>query len=144
MSGWRDMVANLRQADPEPAAATEAAARPHSDDLASLRGMAKPPVASDARWSEIVADAESLVVRWGDCLAEVGWSTADLFGFDLSDQNPDIGLVFAIRGGRVVLVDDRTAIIRGPAGGATRIHYRRPNPPPPIWHPRRRHEPLPS
>lgn len=136
MTRWREMVAGIRQPDGEAETPPQQVSelRLFRDAASRLRTMKLPAGANADRWGQVLADAEILVAKWGHLLEELGWTAEDVFGFDFKDTYGDHdGLVFAIRGGSVVLVDGRAAIIREPDGRTRRIHYRRPDPPQPIW-----------
>ena len=96
-------------------------------------GDTRPPRdLAAARWAELIRDAKRLALsRAAELAIDSGWTLVDVFAFDPVD--PGVGLVAAIRGGRVINVTPDYAAITTPHGH--RWHYRRHTPPdsPLIW-----------
>lgn len=144
MSGWREIVDNALRGVPaavEPYEAAPLPPMPLTEGLAAFQAMTMPAIASPDRWGQVQADAAALIADWSGVLHLLGWSVADVFGLDPAVRQGDMGLAYAIRGGRVVLVEEGSAMIRDPDGlapdGGARLHYRThfraPDPPEPIW-----------
>lgn len=96
--------------------------KPWAIGLARLVEMPSPYGCPEDRWRQVVADALSFSRCFHDIVAECGWSLGNLFGYDTSE--PGIhGLVLDIRGGRVIDIDERHAVIR--IGDERAYNYRR-------------------
>jgi hypothetical protein len=87
---------------------------PFAADLAKL--LESNPTVDDERWRQACDDAEVLLHQWGETAVALGWSVEDLFG--LHETAPfaryDVmGLVWALRGRRVILMDSTSAKLTG-------------------------------
>jgi hypothetical protein len=91
------------------------------------------------RWQQAVADGKTFLAQWGEQAQALGWTTKDLFGLLTAPQhakltfNPlsrydETGLIWLLRGRRVVALTESTAAIEKPASGAVTM-YRRHNKP---------------
>lgn len=135
MTGWRELAAAALSETAGGAIEPETARVPTEwdDALKRLRAMSRPRIAGERRWRQIIEDAAVFVSSWGDVAPRLGWTIADVFAFDLDEQSDALGLIFAMRGGRVVLVDADSAIIRN--GGRRSVFYRgRCDQAPLVWH----------
>jgi hypothetical protein len=97
-----------------------------------LEEMAAPHGATTDRWAQIVQDAVRFA-WWchADAIA-AEWTTGNIFGFDPDQPDGLHGLIFDIRGGRVIRITNEEATIRVASGW--RIHHRRmPDTARPIW-----------
>lgn len=84
--------------------------------LRRMNTMDMPRGARRERWAELVLDAHRLAWGWHDVAPEQGWTLETLFGFDPKEPFiDDAGLLFTIRGGRVVsfFKDDQGRSIAG-------------------------------
>lgn len=111
------------------------------DAVGELHAMPAPEDAQ--RWPQVLDDATRLIVTWRARLHDRGWSLGDIFGLDLaggpgSRHADEIGLVFVIRGGRVLDVDAERAVISDEGRVGYRYHRRRESSPQPIWLNRRK------
>lgn len=70
------------------------------------------------RWRRIVRDCDNLIADFGKGAATMGWSTIDLFGFDIDGGNIG-GLVHRIDGGRIITLDEALATYRWPFSDRT-------------------------
>jgi len=85
------------------------------EGLVTLRTMAAPAAFPAAEWSAIVETADQLLREWGTKLAALGWTTRDLFGCHPErprDRFDTMGAVPLLVGREVVLVDDRTMLLK--------------------------------
>lgn len=132
MSSWREMAAKAL-AQPAPAEAQHSAAKsPIGDGLQRLQAMEMPRGSDAGRWRQIIEDAAAFVATWEYTAERLGWQVSDVFGCDLDDESGTLGLIFHVRGRRVVLVDADSAIIRG--SDRHDIFYRgRCADAPPVW-----------
>jgi hypothetical protein len=91
------------------------------------------------RWQQAVADGKTFLAQWGEQAQALGWTTKDLFGLLTAPQhakltfNPlsrydETGLIWLLKGRRVVALTESTAAIEKPASGAVTM-YRRHNKP---------------
>jgi hypothetical protein len=89
------------------------------------------------RWRQAVADARQFVAEWGEKAAALGWTTDDLFGLAPVPDQPKAsferlsrydltGLVWLLRGRRVIALTEITAVIETASGT---LAYRRHNKP---------------
>jgi hypothetical protein len=81
-----------------------------------------------ARWSQILADADVFLRRWGKQALALGWSEVDLFAVPPGPERWGRGgLVMALSGRPVIAMTAEAATIQRPQGPATR-YYRRDKP----------------
>jgi len=67
------------------------------------------------RWSELLADAETFLARWGKAAQQLGWIALDLFSVHPLAPAARIGcwgLILFVRGGDVVALTASAATIR--------------------------------
>lgn len=87
--------------------------------LRTLRRHRPPPIARPEVWPEIVADAVRLVDQgWAQQALALGWEPLQLWGCSPAiGGNIDMdGLAVRLCGRRIVLLDERTAILESGAG----------------------------
>jgi hypothetical protein len=95
--------------------------------LARLRPDRPPRDVPAGRWQQFISDARRLVDDgWAEKAAEFGWAASELFGCD--ERRPftridRMGLAWFIKGGRVIAMPIRAAVIELPVG--VRQTYRR-------------------
>ena len=91
------------------------------------------------RWQQAVADGKTFLARWGEQAHALGWTARDLFGLHHVPESPapnyrrpsrydETGLVWLLRGRRVVALTETTAAIQNPVSGSITV-YRRNNKP---------------
>jgi hypothetical protein len=91
------------------------------------------------RWQQAVADGKTFLAQWGEQAQALGWTTKDLFGlltvpqhakptFNRLSRYDETGLIWLLKGRRVVALTESTAAIENPASGAVTM-YRRHNKP---------------
>jgi hypothetical protein len=92
------------------------------------------------RWQQAVADGKTFLAQWGGQAQALGWTTKDLFGllltvpqhakptFNRLSRYDETGLIWLLKGRRVVALTESTAAIENPASGAVTM-YRRHNKP---------------
>jgi hypothetical protein len=81
---------------------------------------------SGDRWSELLADAETFLARWGNAAQQLGWTALDLFGVHSMAPAARIGcwgLILFVRGGEVVALTENAATTRHRSGAV--LTYRR-------------------
>jgi hypothetical protein len=87
------------------------------------------------RWQQAVADGKTFLSRWGDQAQALGWTAKDLFGlltvpghakptFNRLSRYDETGLIWLLKGRRVVALTEGTAAIQNPAT-ASITKYRR-------------------
>ena len=91
-----------------------------------LGSMRPPPSYPERAWTELLADAERFLERWGMQAARLGWPAWELFG--CHRQTPfgriqGMGLVLLLRGRELVALTHGDAVIR--TGTAAHQTYRR-------------------
>jgi hypothetical protein len=90
------------------------------------------------RWQRCVEDGRRFLARWGEQADALGWTARDLFGLDTPPAKPHpsysrlsrydaTGLIWLLRGRRVIALTEATAAIQNPTGAVT--VYRRFNKP---------------
>jgi hypothetical protein len=104
--------------------------RPTLDDdrgrsLAVLDARCPKQVHDSKRWRQAVDDGREFLAEWGDQAKALGWSADDLFALHPTAplaRYDAMGLVWLLRGRRVVALTEKTATIRTLTGTLT--HYR--------------------
>ena len=96
-----------------------------------LGSMRPPPSYPERAWTELLADAERFLERWGMQAARLGWPAWELFG--CHRQAPfgriqGMGLVLLLRGRELVALTADEAVIRT-ATGAHQTYRRKPRDP---------------
>jgi hypothetical protein len=97
---------------------------PMNRALADLEARCPDRVDSD-RWRQAVEDGRRFLAEWGEQATALGWTAADLFGLHLTvplARYDGMGLVWLLRGRRVVALTDTDAKIKTETGAVT---YRR-------------------
>jgi hypothetical protein len=119
MGSWRDVaaaVAQRQQPRAEPAA-MENFGLP--DDLAAalrrLEALPRPQkLDRAANWRGVVADVMTIARdRWAAKAMALGWTAGDLFGIGPRDDWDFQGLAVWLNGRRIVMLDDKQAIVAG-------------------------------
>jgi len=114
---------------PEPIAETSFAAwRRGVERLGSIQ---KPPSYPERAWSELLADAERFLERWGMQAGRLGWPARELFGCHRRapfGRIQGMGLVLLLRGRELVALTADEAVIRT-ATGAHQTYRRKPDDP---------------
>lgn len=106
---------------------------PFAQALAALERRCPDHIEAD-RWRQCIADASRFLVSWGDKALALGWDAGELFDLHDSPARPHpsyarlsrydaTGLLWLLRGRRVVALTANTAVIETPSGGA--IAYRK-------------------
>jgi hypothetical protein len=93
--------------------------------FAALEACCPDRVESD-RWRQAVEDSRRFLAEWGEQAAALCWSPTDLFSLNPvapMARYDAMGLVWLLRGRRVVALTDTTATIKTETGSVT---YRRP------------------
>jgi len=96
-----------------------------------------PEHVPEERWRDAVADARRFLAEWGEQAVALGWTTDDLFGLAPIPDRPKpsferlsrydlTGLVWLLRGRRVIALTEITAVIETASGT---LAYRRHNKP---------------
>jgi hypothetical protein len=91
-----------------------------------LRSMTAPVSFSAETWRQLLLDADSFFQRWAERAELLGWSDKDLIGVHPTApavRYEAMGLVLLIRGGNLVEMDERAAVLRSPGGSL--LTYRR-------------------
>jgi hypothetical protein len=96
-----------------------------------------PDLVPVARWQVAVEDGRHFLARWGDQAEALGWTARDLFGLHRPPASPhpsysrlsrydESGLIWLLRGRKVVALAEATAAIQSSAGAITiyRRHYK--------------------
>ncbi len=103
--------------------------QPYSRCLASLRQQC-PAFVEEHRWQETVADSIAFLTQWGAQAAALGWTARDLFGLANIPDRPgpnyrrlsrydQTGLVWLLRGRRVVALTENKAVIETATGAVS-------------------------
>jgi HNH endonuclease len=106
--------------------------------LRALDARCPDRVENYKRWRQAVADGGTFLATWGDRAHALGWTVRDLFGLHPVPQKPtpnyqrlsrydESGLIWLLRGRRVVALAGSTADIENPTGAIT--IYRKNNKP---------------
>lgn len=119
MHSWRDVAAAAVQRQPpvEVAAAENyglpddlAAALRHLETLPPPRKLERPE-----NWRGVLTDAIALARDgWAAKALALGWTAGDLFGIGSRGDWDFQGLAVWLDGRRIVMLDDRQAIVAGP------------------------------
>jgi hypothetical protein len=123
--GWRDVAASVMAEGATPAPATAPAVENFGlpDDLANaLRRLKRLPppwkLERGANWRGVVVDAMTIARdRWPAKAMALGWTAGELFGIGPRDDWDLQGLAVWLDGRRVVMLDDKRAIVADPSGG---------------------------
>jgi hypothetical protein len=102
--------------------------------------LLKPPEhIPEDRWQQCVQDGRAFLAQWGEQAAQLGWTSADLFGLHKPPEQPHpsysrlsrydaTGLVWLLQGRCVIALTESTATIKNATRGSVTI-YRRYNKP---------------
>lgn len=103
---------------------------------AAIQMMPRPENAEEARWRQVVRDADAFCRGPAHSAIAEGWALSDIFGFDPEDGRT--GLLLALRGGRAVILGGGVASIIRPDG--SRDYFERADCAglPPLWTIRKR------
>jgi hypothetical protein len=96
-----------------------------------LSSMSPPPGYPEHAWTQLLADAERFLGRWGTQAARLGWQAWELFGCHREapfGRINGMGLVLLLRGKELIALTDAEAAIRT-ATGAHQTHRRKPHDP---------------
>jgi hypothetical protein len=115
------------------------AARDSISDTAALAALrAECPAYVDAAdWQQVIADGHRFVTQWGKQAEALGWAPADLFGLHTPPKKPapnyrrlsrydQTGLVWLLRGRRVVALPNDSASIATANGTVSYRRYNKP------------------
>lgn len=122
MGSWRDVAAAVAQRQQPEANSVAVENFGLPDDLAAaLRRLETLPpprkVERAANWRGVVADAMTIARdRWAAKAMALGWTAGDLFGIGPRDDWDFQGLAVWLEGRRIVLLDDKQAIVAGDPG----------------------------
>jgi len=122
MGSWRDVAAAVAQRQQPEANAITVENFGLPDDLATaLRRLETLPpprkLERAANWQGVIADAMTIARdRWAAKAMALGWTAGDLFGIGPLDDWDFQGLAVWLEGRRVVLLDDKQAIVAGDPG----------------------------
>jgi hypothetical protein len=119
-------VSETQRPNASPAQTVETSVERWRRGVERLSSMSPPPGYPEQAWTQLLADAERFLDRWGTQAARLGWPDWELFG--CHRQAPfgrieGMGLVLLLRGKELVALTDAEAAIRT----ATSVHqtYRR-------------------
>jgi len=98
----------------------------YSAALATLEARV-PERVDRVDWEQAVADAKRFLVQWGEQAEALGWTARDLFGLHEVPDKPsptyrrlsrydETGLVWLLKGRKVVALTETTAAIGCPSG----------------------------
>lgn len=116
---WREMAAQTLPDATEPAAPADYGLDAELvANLRRLRLMLPPAKIERAEnWRAVVADALTIAREgWAATALALGWTASDLFGVGPVDSWDFEGLAVWLRGRRIVLLDDRRAVVEGDGG----------------------------
>jgi hypothetical protein len=122
MGSWREVAAAVAQRQQPEAIAIAVENFGLPDDLAAaLRRLETlpPPRKLDrtANWRGVIADAMTIARdRWAAKAMALGWTAGDLFGIGPRDDWDFQGLAVWLNGRRIVMLDDKQAIVAGESG----------------------------
>jgi hypothetical protein len=97
---------------------------PHACDR--LRSMTPPDSFSAEGWHQFLLDADSFFQRWAERVELLAWNGQDLIGVHPgapAARYDAMGLLFLIRGGEVIELNDQCATIRSQRGSL--LSYRK-------------------
>ena len=97
---------------PLPESWTAAAAR--------LQQIHRPAATSEARWRQVLADADRLL-DWVPMLASLDWTPEDVYGRDGLDRQ---SLAWLVKGQRIGPVTSIATVLRGTDGSTTWVYRR--------------------
>jgi hypothetical protein len=89
-----------------------------------------PECIEAARWQQAVEDGKHFLAQWGEQAHALGWTARDLFSLHSTPDKPapsyrrlsrydEAGLIWLLRGRRVVALTASTAAIENPTGAVT-------------------------
>ncbi len=122
MGSWRDVAAAVAQRQQPEANSVAVEHFGLPDDLAAaLRRLETLPqprkLERAANWRGVVADAMMIARdRWAAKAMALGWTAGDLFGIGPRDDWDFQGLAVWLDGRRIVLLDDKQAVVAGDPG----------------------------
>jgi len=108
----------------------------YASALATLRAEC-PAYVDAADWQQAIEDGQRLVTQWGKQAEGLGWAPADLFGLHIPPEKPapnyrrlsrydKTGLVWLLRGRRVVDLTNDKAVIATATGTVSYRRYNKP------------------
>src|SRR5215831_19302884 len=114
----------------------QAARDPYASALATLRAEC-PAYVDAADWQQAIEDGHRFVTQWGKQAEALRWAPADLFGLHTPPENPapnyrrlsrydKTGLVWLLRGRRVVEFTKDKAVIETANGTVSYRRYNKP------------------
>jgi hypothetical protein len=121
MSNWRTVAATVMADTPAgiPSPALEDFGLPDdlSDALRRFERMPSPrKLERPQNWAGVVADAMTLARdRWAEKALALGWTAGDLFGVGARTDWDFQGLAVWLEGRRIILLDEKRAIVAGDA-----------------------------
>jgi hypothetical protein len=92
--------------------------------LSELEGRC-PDFVPVARWQLAVEDGRRFLAQWGAQAEALGWTPDDLFGLHPAAplaRYDHMGLVWTLRGSKVVALTEDTATIRMPSGSLLQFY----------------------
>jgi hypothetical protein len=115
---------------------TECDPATYASALAVLRAE-RPACIDAADWQQAIEDGHCFVTQWGKQAEALGWVPAELFGLDTPPKKPaanyrplsrydKTGLIWLLRGRRVVELTKDKAIIETPTGSVAYRRYNKP------------------
>lgn len=130
MGNWRDVAAAMaeRQHVPVVSATVDNFGLP--DDLAAalrLLESLSPPQKLEraANWRGVMADALTIARdRWAAKALALGWTVGDLFGIGVHDDWDFQGLAAWLDGRRIIMLDEKQAIVVGDLGNRRSVFKR--------------------
>jgi len=108
----------------------------YGQSLAALRAEC-PAYVDAADWQQAIEDGHRFVTQWGKQAEGLGWAPADLFGLHTPPEKPapnyrrlsrydQTGLIWLLRGRRVVELTKDKAVIETPTGTVSYRRYNKP------------------
>jgi hypothetical protein len=94
-----------------------------------------PALVHAESWQQAVADAHAFLIQWGEQADRLGWTGDELFGlapvpekpaanYDRLSRHDCKGLIWSLRGGRVIALSEDEAAIRVANGYVLRFYRR--------------------
>ena len=125
-----EVVDALREHKPEIMVALAAmsfeAPQEWQDGVSRLRGMSTPETVTIDSWAAFLASCDSFMAGpWPGKAASMGWDAHHLFGCDglrPAARVDRLGLLWLLRGGRIVALTSESAVIEMPS--MSRLTYR--------------------
>jgi hypothetical protein len=121
-------AAQVSALDPQPHQSRFGVPREWIDGIAELSKQRAPTDVPPHRWLQFLDDCQRFLAIWGAKAADLGWNAEALFGCARTQPLAHLqvaGLIWALRGRKIVRLYTDSASIEDPADGSQHVFNRR-------------------